>query len=402
MKIANAYKRNPLDIVKSGHKINMSKEVYETIMYFVDKSPIECSGLGRCSFKDGIWTVHEVYVPKQENTATSTDLDATEVAKLECAVMKDEGNLNFWWHSHVNMAAFWSGTDTDTIEELGRAGYCLATVFNKKGECKSAYYQGGDDFIPNIFINDIPLEITGGKVVRPDLDKIYEEKCTKKVYATQGKHLANNWNKRGKKTIGKQTKTTILGGETRTGKGDLEMLCDKTVSRVLYQYEQTDQIQPWGDFWGTKTTIVYSDDTKFLLGIFESRLEAKEAYQIHKQEIFVTKTNKDSTEKTTDSLEIGEVASGSSFQSRGHGTIHHQSHDLRWDSTADTWLSYAVFFNRFVDLYFDNILDDVIGKRETMIEMMYAQGVIPKYDKHVNRHYIAHNTREITFDTFYK
>lgn len=40
--------------------------------------------------------------------------------------------------SHVNMAVFWSSTDTDTIKSIGKNGLCAATVFNKKEEMRSA------------------------------------------------------------------------------------------------------------------------------------------------------------------------------------------------------------------------------------------------------------------------
>lgn len=40
--------------------------------------------------------------------------------------------------SHVNMSAFWSGTDIATIKELGEQDWCVATVFNKKAEYRSA------------------------------------------------------------------------------------------------------------------------------------------------------------------------------------------------------------------------------------------------------------------------
>lgn len=46
---------------------------------------------------------------------------------------KESNNL-----SHVDMSVFWSGTDTNTIKELGKEGWITATVFNKKYESRSA------------------------------------------------------------------------------------------------------------------------------------------------------------------------------------------------------------------------------------------------------------------------
>jgi len=136
-----------------------ARDAYEKIMYWVRKCPLEISGLGKCIYKDGAFHVTEAYLLEQVNTAATTDLDATAVSKLQFESRDEPGHLNFWWHSHVNMNVFWSGTDTDTIKQYGDQGFCLATVFNKKNETKSAFYQGDNGFLPPVFLNDLEMEI---------------------------------------------------------------------------------------------------------------------------------------------------------------------------------------------------------------------------------------------------
>ena len=46
------------------------------------------------------------------------------------------------------MGVFWSGTDHQAIEQIGKNGWVLATVFNKKAEQRTAIYQGGSEFFP--------------------------------------------------------------------------------------------------------------------------------------------------------------------------------------------------------------------------------------------------------------
>jgi len=134
-------------------------DIYEKIMFWVDSCDKEISGMGKVTIKDGGYQIIEAYLLEQEVTSTTTDIDAVALGKLMSETIKEEGHLNFWWHSHVNMGTFWSGTDIQTIKDFGKAGFCLATVFNKKRDTRTAYCQGGDDFFTPLFIDDIKLEI---------------------------------------------------------------------------------------------------------------------------------------------------------------------------------------------------------------------------------------------------
>ena len=84
--------------------------------------------------------VVEAMLLPQTNGSTHTDIEPEHVGKLMFKMKDTPGDLRFWWHSHVNMNVFWSGTDTATIEKLGAEGWFLSTVFNKRKEMRSAYY----------------------------------------------------------------------------------------------------------------------------------------------------------------------------------------------------------------------------------------------------------------------
>lgn len=164
--------------------VEFEKEVHDKIMYWVMKSPVEISGLGKCVHENGVYRVTEAYLLEQENGPASTDIDAEAAAKLLFESKDEPGHLNFWWHSHVNMGVFWSGTDTSTIKEFGGQGMCLATVFNKKREMRSAFYMKGNDFYPEVFFDHLE-----SRIAVPDLpekheawDKEYEAKCKEVKY----------------------------------------------------------------------------------------------------------------------------------------------------------------------------------------------------------------------------
>lgn len=140
-------------------KITIPFKINEQIQFFVDKSDVECSGLGKVVTTPDGYAVTEIVLLKQENTATHTEIDAAAVGKALFELRNSQGGMYFWWHSHVDMGVFWSKTDRDTIEEIGRNGLCVAVVFNKKKEKRGAVYLKGSELSPNLYFDDIPVTI---------------------------------------------------------------------------------------------------------------------------------------------------------------------------------------------------------------------------------------------------
>lgn len=166
-------------------RVIIDNQVYQKIQYWVNKATGEVSGLGK-----GVWTANGAFkvtsaiLLKQENTGTSTDLDPADVSKAMFELREEPGHLNFWWHSHVDMGVFWSGTDTDTIRSIGRNGFVVATVFNKKREMLSAFYTQSTDMLPEVFLAEIPTQVLQflDRDQTAMWDKEYDEKCKTKTY----------------------------------------------------------------------------------------------------------------------------------------------------------------------------------------------------------------------------
>lgn len=138
-------------------KVHIEDRVFQKIMFWCNKADkYEVSGLGNVVFdeKNNTFIVNEVYLLEQENTGSTTDLNESAIGRLMHEHYKSGivGDLNFWWHSHADMNVFWSGTDMATIEELGKNGWFLSTVFNKKEEMRSAYHstEGVGVFVDNL------------------------------------------------------------------------------------------------------------------------------------------------------------------------------------------------------------------------------------------------------------
>lgn len=160
--------------------IKIPSKIYDQIQFFVDKSTIECSGLGKVVVTPEGYTVTEITLLEQENTATHTEINASAVTKAMYNLRNSPGGVYFWWHSHVNMDVFWSGTDVATIEEIGANGLCVAVVFNKKREKRGAVWLKGHDLAPNLYFSDVTVEInynTVDEVTKAAWAKEFEEKC---------------------------------------------------------------------------------------------------------------------------------------------------------------------------------------------------------------------------------
>jgi hypothetical protein len=127
-------------------------------------------------------------------------LDQEAVSKLQYESREDKGDLNFWWHSHVNMSAFWSGTDMATIKEFGSKGYLLATVFNKKGDYQTAYYQGSTGFLPALFLDKLDTSFSH----LPTSSQLEAWESEYKEKATEKKWSPSTWTSGGKAIGGQE------------------------------------------------------------------------------------------------------------------------------------------------------------------------------------------------------
>ena len=165
----------------------MTREQFSEIKYLTDKCRDEISGMGTILINNnGDFELEKLYLIEQEVSGASTDLNANAIAQamIESGKNGDKGDLCFWWHSHVNMSAFFSTTDISTIKDSGKQGQCLAMVINKRGEYKLAYCQGK----PLIYM-DSGIELVIKDNIMLDyakIDKEYDLKVKTKSYKQHG------------------------------------------------------------------------------------------------------------------------------------------------------------------------------------------------------------------------
>jgi len=157
-------------------KVYINHEIMKKIKYYIDISDVEISGLGLVEERgNSNFVISDVFLLKQKNTGTSTELDQEDISKLIEKLIsegKDPSKLRFWWHSHVNMKVFWSGTDLNCIEGLCLDKYLFSLVMNKTNE-----------YLMRFDINE-PVKTTVEGIIIQILEENDEElfeKCKKEI-----------------------------------------------------------------------------------------------------------------------------------------------------------------------------------------------------------------------------
>lgn len=144
-------------------KILWKQQAFQKFRAYIHGINYEISGFGKIEKRGDDIVILDVRIFPQEVSAAHTEMDAKGLAHFweELAVANEDlGAWKLWWHSHVNMQAFFSGTDLDTIDEfdteLPTENWMLSIVTNKSGKTLAQI----DIFQPiRCTINDVPWDV---------------------------------------------------------------------------------------------------------------------------------------------------------------------------------------------------------------------------------------------------
>ena len=133
--------------------------------------------------EDGDYELVDPVILKQTISGGNCDLDKDELAKYytKTDLKYNKYDYSFcWWHSHHTLGAFWSGTDTSTMEEASGSNisYSLVVSWNKE---EYGHIFRISLWRPYVDAKDIQLEITDRKEKRipKAIMKEVEDKCSK-------------------------------------------------------------------------------------------------------------------------------------------------------------------------------------------------------------------------------
>jgi hypothetical protein len=124
-------------------EVYFTAEAWRKVNYIVEQCSSEIAWLGIVDqLTDGNYLITKIYIPKQEVTGVTAEIDHDSMAKLVLKVMDDGYDveqLRYHGHSHVNMGVVPSAVDQDHIAgylEGDQCDFFLRSINNKKGEMK--------------------------------------------------------------------------------------------------------------------------------------------------------------------------------------------------------------------------------------------------------------------------
>lgn len=162
-------------------KLMIPASVEKKLNAYVQAVDSEIAGMGSVEVRDdgNVW-VTDVTIYDQEVTGGTADLSSEALAGFQTElIQKGESPKKWvlWWHSHVNMSAYFSGTDTGTIDTSTEFDHIISLVVNKKRErrCRIDAHR----------VNGIPMRVKHENVIvqvvkEPDerldeIDRLIEE-----------------------------------------------------------------------------------------------------------------------------------------------------------------------------------------------------------------------------------
>ena len=192
--IKKEFSEIPEEVVKPT--IYVTADAYMQMLELINQSPVECSwhGLVTRDEENNTYTVYDILVFPQINSATSTTTDEKEFAEWQTQLIMDPTfpieDLRLHGHSHVNMNVFSSGVDDryqkDLITKVEDGDYYIFFIMNKKMEICIFLY----DFKQQIMFEkkDLNFDIltSEGYCIRKWAEEELEENATT-GYATTKK-----------------------------------------------------------------------------------------------------------------------------------------------------------------------------------------------------------------------
>ena len=151
--------RTRMGAVTDGIKVHIEKHAWNKMHGWCKAAESEVSGVGLCTVKGSIFTVYDVFFPKQYCSGSYTEIDDAALLKLNYHVHKNKKNvedIKFWWHTHYNFNTFWSGTDDNTAQTMMKANgeWQLSVVINQAGD-----WLARADFMEpfNMTVDNLPI-----------------------------------------------------------------------------------------------------------------------------------------------------------------------------------------------------------------------------------------------------
>lgn len=129
------------------YAIKIKERAFLKIYYYTKLHPEEVGGLLKVDYNGKAWIIEDAILLPQTTFPAFFSINQQALAKFVSVVPKEDfKKWKGWWHSHVNMDAFWSSEDMDTFKGLKNVmGDVMGIVINKRLEHEVGVYKD-DEF----------------------------------------------------------------------------------------------------------------------------------------------------------------------------------------------------------------------------------------------------------------
>ena len=155
---------NDFGMVKTcPYKIIIPLNIWQKIFYYATICKYEIGGHVETIIDGSNIIIKNIYLPKQKVGSSEYVPSSKYLYELAKRNPKVLSGIKGWFHSHVSMNCFWSGTDEETIKNNLEVfhQYCVSLVINKLGEYKIRLDVKEKDTIESY--DDLPLYITNNR-----------------------------------------------------------------------------------------------------------------------------------------------------------------------------------------------------------------------------------------------
>lgn len=194
------HKKSEVDFHDTFH-VTIKAKAYDKLFSYVRAVDLEISGLGIVNKIKGGYEIEDVMTFKQRCSAAYTDLNRKAISNTLLDLVKqnrhkDTKKIKLWWHSHVHMGTFWSGTDDATCLRLANDDYWVSIVVNHEKQIKCRV-ELAKPF--RMSVDDVPFETDGTPTNEPIQEFINEAKAKVKPYVFHWNNKYYKWNKKKEK-----------------------------------------------------------------------------------------------------------------------------------------------------------------------------------------------------------
>lgn len=167
--------------------IYIESEAFLKMQLYVQQTSTEIAWHGTVTKTDKDYIIHDVFLYPQKIAATTVQTDQSNY-NAWTEELDDEtfNNMRFQGHSHVNMGAFPSGTDTnyynDMIQVLSKNDFYIFMILNKSGDMYILLYDLAKNIVYNKNDIDVKIIATGTADLIAHINKEKADYCVAPTY----------------------------------------------------------------------------------------------------------------------------------------------------------------------------------------------------------------------------